>query len=76
MGIPFDDKVILIEFKFVNNSKEVDKKLVEAQEQFNRYAESYKNELIVKNSDEFLKNEPHKGAGKQCKLVNYYLLKN
>ena len=42
--IPFDDKVIIIEFKFVNNSKELDKKRVEAQEQLKRYAESYKNE--------------------------------
>ena len=42
--IPFDDKIIIIEFKFANNSKEVDKKRAEGQEQVKRYAESYKNE--------------------------------
>ena len=42
--VPFDDKIIIIEFKFANNSKEVDKKRVEGQEQVKRYAESYKNE--------------------------------
>ena len=42
--IPFDDKIIIIEFKFANNSNEVDKKRAEAQEQLKRYAESYKNE--------------------------------
>ncbi len=63
--IPFDEKIIIIEFKFANNSKEVDKKRAEGQEQVKQYAESYKNELIVKNSDEFLKNNPHKGAGKK-----------
>ncbi len=42
--IPFDDKIIIIEFKFANNLKEVDKKRAEAQEQLKRYAESYKNE--------------------------------
>ena len=42
--IPFDDKIIIIEFKFANSSKEVDKKRAEAQEQLKRYAESYKNE--------------------------------
>ena len=67
--IPFDDKIIIIEFKFANNSNEVDKKRAEAQEQLKRYAESYKNELIVKNSDEFLKNEPHNGAGKKIITV-------
>ena len=67
--IPFDDKIIIIEFKFANTSKEVDKKRIEGQEQVKRYAESYKNELIVKNSDEFLKNQPHKGAGKKIITV-------
>ena len=67
--IPFDDKIIIIEFKFANNSKEVDKKRAEAQEQLKRYADSYKNELIVKNSDEFLKKEPHNGAGKKIITV-------
>ncbi len=42
--IPFDDKIIIIEFKFANNSKEIDKKRAEGQEQVQRYAESYKNE--------------------------------
>ena len=42
--IPFDDKIIIIEFKFANNSKEVDKKRAEGQEQVKRCAESYKNE--------------------------------
>ena len=42
--IPFDDKIIIIEFKFADNSKEIDKKRAEAQEQLKRYAESYKNE--------------------------------
>ena len=42
--IPFDDKIIIIEFKFANTSKEVDKKRLEGQEQVKRYAESYKNE--------------------------------
>ncbi|MBR0518677.1 PD-(D/E)XK nuclease domain-containing protein, partial [bacterium] len=42
--IPFDDKIIIIEFKFANNLKEVDKKREEGQEQVKRYAESYKNE--------------------------------
>ena len=69
MIIPFDDKIIIIEFKFANTSKEVDKKKAEGQEQVKRYAESYKNELIVKNSDEFLKNQPHKGAGKKIITV-------
>ena len=36
--------MIIIEFKFANNSKEVDKKRAEGQEQVERYAESYKNE--------------------------------
>ncbi len=67
--IPFDDKIIIIEVKFANTSKEVDKKKAEGQEQVKRYAESYKNELIVKNSDEFLKNQPHKGAGKKIITV-------
>ena len=44
MVIPFEDKVIIIEFKFANTSKEVDKKRAEGQEQLKRYAESYKNE--------------------------------
>ena len=42
--IPFDDKIIIIEFKFVNDSKDVDKKRAEGQEQVKRYVESYKNE--------------------------------
>ena len=42
--IPFDDKIIIIEFKFANNSKEIDKKRAEGQDQVQRYAESYKNE--------------------------------
>ena len=42
--IPFDEKIIIIEFKFAQNSKEVDKKRLEGQEQVKRYAESYKNE--------------------------------
>ncbi|MBR0518321.1 AAA family ATPase, partial [bacterium] len=42
--IPFDDKIIIIEFKFTNNSKEVDKKRAEGEEQVKKYAESYKNE--------------------------------
>ncbi len=42
--IPFNDKIIIIEFKFANTSKEVDKKRAEGQEQVKRYAESYKNE--------------------------------
>ena len=42
--IPFDDKIIIIEFKFANTSKEVDKKRAEGQEQVQRYSESYKNE--------------------------------
>ena len=42
--VPFDDKIIIIEFKFANTSKEVDKKRAEGQEQVKRYAESYKNE--------------------------------
>ena len=67
--IPFEDKIIIIEFKFAKSSKEVDKKRAEGQEQVTRYAESYKNELIVKNSDEFLKNNPHKGAGKKIITV-------
>ena len=67
--IPFEDKIIIIEFKFAKSSKEVDKKRAEGQEQVTKYAESYKNELIVKNSDEFLKNTPHKGAGKKIITV-------
>ena len=42
--IPFEDKIIIIEFKFANTSKEVDKKRAEGQEQVTKYAESYKNE--------------------------------
>ena len=42
--IPFEDKIIIIEFKFANTSKEVDKKITEGQEQVKRYVESYKNE--------------------------------
>ena len=42
--IPFDDKIIIIEFKFVNDSKDVDEKRAEGQEQVKRYVESYKNE--------------------------------
>ncbi len=42
--IPFEDKIIIIEFKFAKSSKEVDKKRAEGQEQVKRYAESYKNE--------------------------------
>ena len=42
--IPFDEKIIIIEFKFANNSKEVDKKRAEGQEQVKQYSESYKNE--------------------------------
>ena len=34
--IPFDDKIIIIEFKFANTSKEVDKKRIEGQEQVKR----------------------------------------
>ena len=43
--IPFDDKVIIIEFKFANNSKEIDKKRAEAQEQLKRYAESMRSKV-------------------------------
>ena len=42
--IPFDEKIIIIEFKFANTSKEVNKKRAEGEEQVKRYAESYKNE--------------------------------
>ena len=42
--VPFDEKIIIIEFKFAHNSKEVDQKRAEGQEQVKRYAESYKNE--------------------------------
>ena len=42
--IPFEDKIIIIEFKFAKSSKEVDKKRAEGQEQVTKYAESYKNE--------------------------------
>ena len=42
--IPFDDKIIIIEFKFANTSKDIDKKRLEGEEQVKRYAESYKNE--------------------------------
>ena len=44
MVIPFEDKIIIIEFKFAKSSKEVDKKRAEGQEQVTKYAESYKNE--------------------------------
>ena len=41
--IPFDDCIIILEFKFVENEKEIDKKRAEGQEQVNRYAETYAN---------------------------------
>ncbi|MBR0519519.1 AAA family ATPase, partial [bacterium] len=41
--IPYDDFIIIIEFKFAENDKEVDKKRIEGQEQVKRYAESYLN---------------------------------
>ncbi|MBR0519599.1 PD-(D/E)XK nuclease domain-containing protein, partial [bacterium] len=41
--IPFDDKLIILEFKFAKNSSEVDKKLEWAEDQVAHYAESYKN---------------------------------
>ena len=42
--IPFDDKIIIIDFKFANTSKEVDKKRLEGEEQVKQYAKTYENE--------------------------------
>ena len=67
--IPFDDKIIIIEFKFAKSSKGVPKARTEGEEQVKQYAKTYENELIVKNSSEFLKNKPHKGAKKIITVV-------
>ena len=42
--IPFEDKIIIIEFKFAKSSKEVDKKRAEGEEQIKLrdYASAYK----------------------------------
>ena len=40
--IPFDDRLIILEFKFAKTSSEVDKKLERAEDQVAHYAESYK----------------------------------
>ncbi|MBR0518409.1 PD-(D/E)XK nuclease domain-containing protein, partial [bacterium] len=41
--IPFDDYIIILEFKFAENGEKVNKKKAEGQEQVKRYAESYAN---------------------------------
>ena len=41
--IPYDDCIIILEFKFAENEKEVDKKRAEGQDQVKRYADSYAN---------------------------------
>ena len=42
--IPFDDKIIIIEFKFAKSSKSVPKARVEGEEQVKQYAKTYENE--------------------------------
>ena len=42
--IPFDDKIIIIEFKFAKSSKSVPKAKVEGEEQVKKYAKTYENE--------------------------------
>ena len=42
--IPFDDKIIIIEFKFAKSSKGVPKSREEGQEQVKQYAKTYENE--------------------------------
>ena len=41
--IPYDEFIIILEFKFAKNEKEIDKKRIEGQEQVKRYAEIYSN---------------------------------
>ena len=42
--IPFDDKIIIIEFKFAKSSKSVPKARTEGEEQVKQYAKTYENE--------------------------------
>ena len=42
--IPFDDKIIIIEFKFAKSSKSVSKARTEGEEQVKHYAKTYENE--------------------------------
>ncbi len=42
--IPFDDKIIIIEFKFAKSSKGVPKARAEGEEQVKQYAKTYENE--------------------------------
>ena len=42
--IPFDDKIIIIEFKFAKSSKSVPKSRIEGEEQVKQYAKTYENE--------------------------------
>ena len=42
--IPFDDKIIIIEFKFAKSSKSVPKSRTEGEEQVKQYAKTYENE--------------------------------
>ena len=42
--IPFDDKIIIIEFKFAKSSKSVPKARTEGEEQVRQYAKTYENE--------------------------------
>ena len=42
--IPFDDKIIIIEFKFAKSSKGVPKARTEGEEQIKKYAKTYENE--------------------------------
>ena len=42
--IPFDDKIIIIEFKFAKSSKSVPKMRTEGEEQVKQYAKTYENE--------------------------------
>ena len=42
--IPFDDKIIIIEFKFAKSSKGVPKARTEGEEQVKQYAKTYENE--------------------------------
>ncbi len=42
--IPYGDYIIIFEFKFAENEKEIDKKRVEGQGQVKRYSETYSNQ--------------------------------
>ena len=42
--IPFDDKIIIIEFKFAKSSKGLPKARIEGEEQVKQYAKTYENE--------------------------------